>query len=112
MVCTVPRSYNGVQVNVGTIDPGAPVDSGANGNYLMLPWDKEKNIRVLYDKVWRSESHLSGVLTNTGKECHLDHCHVSVRYIHRHGQIYASSQSLWPYSDSDEDQFACACFAL
>lgn len=49
--CIIPRAYNGAIVTNGSIDPAPAMNLGACGNYLCLPWDTEKGIKVLYDKV-------------------------------------------------------------
>lgn len=49
--CIMPRVYNGALTTAGNVDPGPTMNVGANGNYSVLPWDKEKGIKVLYDKL-------------------------------------------------------------
>lgn len=68
VVCVLPRMYSGAVVTGGSIDPGVTVNAGAVGNYLCLPWDKEKGIKVLYDRVISNE--FKGGLVTTNKESH------------------------------------------
>lgn len=71
LVLVMPKSYNGIAVTGGSMDIGTPFQNGANGNYMTMPIDTEKGIKVLYDKVFRNE--LGNCNTGTGvmKECHL-----------------------------------------
>lgn len=51
IVCAImPRSYASAAVTNGSIDPAPVLQNGSLGNYLILPFDKEKGIKVLYDK--------------------------------------------------------------
>ena len=73
IVAVLPKTYNGVTVTAGSIDIGRTFQTGTNGNYLTMPIDVEKGIKVLYDKVFRNELGISTVplgLTG-GKECHI-----------------------------------------
>lgn len=69
MVLVLPRMYNGAVVSYGSIDPCEPCTQGSNGNYLMLPPDKEKGVKTLYDRVISNEKGISGV-SGGNKECH------------------------------------------
>lgn len=72
IVCILPRMYNASVVASGSIDIGSTMNVGANGNYITMPIDTTKGIKVLYDKVIRNELGFSNVATtfNENKECH------------------------------------------
>lgn len=73
IVAILPKQYNGLSMSAGAIDIGRSFQQGANGNYVTMPIDVEKGIKVLYDKVYRNELGISTVplgLTG-GKECHI-----------------------------------------
>lgn len=72
VVCVMPRMLNGAVVTAASVDPAPPFDSGACGNYTLLPWDKEKGIKVLYDKVIKITSPWGDATGNTQKECSRD----------------------------------------
>jgi hypothetical protein len=69
VACIVPRSYNGGQVTWGSIDPAPVVQSGACGNYAILPWDKEKGIKVLYDRTFTISGKWQTNAAGALKEC-------------------------------------------
>lgn len=77
MVLVMPKSYNGIAVTSGSLDIGATFQNGANGNYITMPIDTEKGIKVLYDKVFRNEAGFSAVPSTTALgdqnplECHI-----------------------------------------
>ena len=56
IVCILPRTVKNAVVGPGTIDLGVTFQQGANGNYMTLPIDTEKGIKVLYDKIIKNES--------------------------------------------------------
>lgn len=77
-VLVMPKTYNNTRVTAGSIDPMIPIFAGSgNGNNLTLMYDREKGIKVLYDRIFSNEKGYSSVLaggggTNTGnKECHI-----------------------------------------
>lgn len=80
VVCVLPRMFKGAVVTAGSIDPGiSAMSNGTMGNYLCLPWDTEKGIKVLYDRVIKNEAGFSYSTTTAGtningtgqgKECH------------------------------------------
>ena len=47
IVAILPKQYNGLTVSAGSIDIGRSFQQGANGNYLTMPIDVEKGIKVL-----------------------------------------------------------------
>lgn len=65
LVLVMPKSYNGIAVTSGSLDIGCTFQNGANGNYITMPIDTEKGIKVLYDKVFRNEagSNSSTIIT-------------------------------------------------
>lgn len=65
LVLVMPKSYNGIAVTAGSLDIGVPFQNGANGNYITMPIDTEKGIKVLYDKVLRNEAGFSAVASST-----------------------------------------------
>lgn len=77
LVLIMPKTYNSVGVTAGSVDIGATFQNGANGNYLTMPIDTEKGIKVLYDKVIRNEIGFSAYASTTAAgdqnsvECHL-----------------------------------------
>lgn len=78
IVCILPKTWNNARVTAGSIDIGEPMNSGgAVGNYMVLPVDTEKGIKVLYDRVFNlqvgnsSQSFAQGGLRPAGNlECH------------------------------------------
>lgn len=50
IVCVLPKTYNGV-VTTSQFDPFQIPNSGLLGNNLLLPLDKDKGVKALYDKV-------------------------------------------------------------
>lgn len=70
VACICPRMYNGAVVTAGSIDPAPAFTVGTTGNYMVLPFDKEKNIKVMFDKTYRVESGQSGTAAGVNKECH------------------------------------------
>lgn len=72
MVLVLPKTYNNARVTAGSIDIAAPIwTGGGNGNYMCLPIDTEKGIKVLYDRVFSNEKGSSNILPGTNKECHI-----------------------------------------
>lgn len=69
VACVLPRSYNGVQASAGSIDPAPVLQAGSVGNYLILPWDKDKGIKVLYDRVHAISGKVQTNSASAGKEC-------------------------------------------
>lgn len=61
IVCILPKLYLGSAVTAGSIDVGATMNNGSMGNYLALPVDTEKGIKVLYDRLIPNESGFNGV---------------------------------------------------
>lgn len=73
VVCVLPKTYNNARVTAGSIDIMEGIQAGsAVGNYMILPIDKEKGIRVLYDKIVNLQTGMSGTIAATAanKECH------------------------------------------
>lgn len=77
IVAILPKQYNGLSVSAGSIDIGRSFQQGANGNYLTMPIDVEKGIKVLYDKIFRNEigytgaPHAADTSYTDRKECHI-----------------------------------------
>lgn len=72
IVAILPKQYNGLSVSAGSIDIGRSFQQGANGNYITMPIDVEKGIKVLYDKVHRNELGFCHANSgNSAKECHI-----------------------------------------
>lgn len=71
IVCVLPRMYNASVVAAGSIDIGIQPNQGANGNYLCLPVDTTKGIKVLYDKVLKNEIGLSRGIDGQYRENHM-----------------------------------------
>lgn len=71
LVLIMPKSYNGIAVTAGSMDIGITFDNGANGNYITMPIDTEKGVKVLYDKVHRNEIGLSRGIDGQYRENHL-----------------------------------------
>lgn len=61
IVCILPKTYNNARVTAGSIDIGTASFSGSNGNYICLPVDVEKGIKVLYDRVFSCEKGVSNI---------------------------------------------------
>lgn len=72
VVAIFPKTYGGSAVTPGSIDPAPSMQNGALGNYLILPFDKEKGIKVLYDRIvrnnWNSNTSLTNAAAFTPKE--------------------------------------------
>lgn len=72
LVLIMPKSYNSIATGAGNLDIGAPFQNGTNGNYMTMPIDTEKGIKVLYDKVFSNElGYSANPYVTGGKECHL-----------------------------------------
>lgn len=79
IVCILPKTYNNARVTIGSLDIGEGVNAGgAVGNYMVLPMDTEKGIKVLYDRVFNLQtgvsniSYAQGGLRPAGNlECHM-----------------------------------------
>lgn len=67
VACIFPRLLDGVAVTDGSVDPAPTPQAGTCGNYSIVPWDKEKGIKVLYDKLIRNPTPWGGVAPQ--KEC-------------------------------------------
>lgn len=73
IVCILPKTWNNARVTTGSIDiaEGA-THGGACGNYMVLPVDVEKGIKVLYDRVFNCQTGTSGTLVGpANKESHI-----------------------------------------
>lgn len=73
IVCILPKTWNNARVTLGSIDIGEGVQAGVGtGNYMVLPIDTEKGIKVLYDRVFNCQSGVSGNLVGpANKESHI-----------------------------------------
>lgn len=69
LVLIMPKTYNSIGITAGSVDIGATFQNGANGNYLTMPIDTEKGIKVLFDKVYKNEAG-SNASTITTREYH------------------------------------------
>lgn len=69
VACIMPRAYNGAVVTNGSIDPAPAMNLGAVGNYMCLPWDTEKGIKVLYDRIHQISGKVQENSLAAGKEC-------------------------------------------
>lgn len=77
LIMVYPKTWNNARVTNGSIDPMLTVTNGSNGNYMCLPVDTEKGIKVLYDKIYNVNSGFNanatfpvGSATLTGREAH------------------------------------------
>nr|WAE42933.1 MAG: capsid protein [Cressdnaviricota sp.] len=73
VACIMPRLYQGAVVGPGSVDPAPALTAGTLGNYAVLPWDKEKGIKVLYDKIVKITTPWGDATGNTQKECSKTH---------------------------------------
>lgn len=65
MIVVLPRSIQGTVPTFGNVDLFKAVDQGVNNSTLLADVDKEKVIKVLYDKVIRNEAGVSAISTGT-----------------------------------------------
>lgn len=65
MVVVLPRSIQGTVPTYNNVDLFKAVDNGVNNSTLMAEVDKEKVLKVLYDKVIRNEAGVSAISTGT-----------------------------------------------
>ena len=64
------NNSNRTAVAQGSIDPAIPFQGGSCGNYLIVPFDKEKGIKVLCDRVIRVERGMAQNYAAADKESH------------------------------------------
>ena len=68
IVAIMPRLYNGAAVTAGSIDIAPALSSGTLGNYMCLPIDTQKGIKVLKDKIYAFHSGWGDNSNATQKE--------------------------------------------
>ena len=68
IVAIMPRLYNGAAVTAGSIDIAPALSNGTLGNYMCLPIDTQKGIKVLKDKIYAFHSGWGDNSNDTQKE--------------------------------------------
>jgi len=71
MVVRMPKAVTGTVVTAANTTPfETTTPLGATGNAMILPLDKDRGVRALYDKVINLQTGFSAISAGQGKECH------------------------------------------
>lgn len=77
MCGTFPKSYGGVVTTHSNFVALQAPTFGLNGNRLLQPPDKDRGVKIFYDRIIRNEKGITGVVYNDAaqpwgrKECHI-----------------------------------------
>lgn len=71
IIARIPKAINGVAVTSSYVDFWDADNLGSMGNKLLLRPDKDRGIKMLYDKIWKNEMGLNCLISGTNKECHM-----------------------------------------
>jgi hypothetical protein len=71
IIATVPKTIGGAVSGNTNVYPFDTLEIGACNNNMILPLDRDRGVKALYDRTFNLQLGLSGTLPSTGKEGHL-----------------------------------------